>query len=289
MFKLLKLEKQIDVRGIYTFFYFEHDSNFKFVGEKHDFWEMVYVDSGEIYEVSDSIGYILSQGDVIFHQPMEFHSLAAVNNKPHNVLIVTFSTKSEAMSFFAKKIFTVNLNQKKILSKILSEFKNAFGTNYSNTNTGIELTSEQACAYQIGTAHLEHFLLELLRENNSVGRREKENSLAKKNVKNAIVDAMREYMAENVCKNLTLNDICAHFNMSKSYLTQLFKLETGSGIIDYFIDLKIKEAKFLIREGDLNFTQIAERLGYTSLQHFTRIFKQREKMSPTLYEKSIKQ
>ncbi len=116
-----------------------------------------------------------------------------------------------------------------------------------------------------------------------------QNSLAKKNVKHAIVDAMCEYMAENVCENLILSDICEHFNMSKSYLSQLFKLETGTGIIDYFISLKIKEAKFMIREGDLNFTQIAEKLGYSSLQHFTRAFKQREKMSPTFYEKSIKE
>ncbi len=113
MYDLLELDKLIDIHGIYTYFYSEHDNKYKYAGEKHDFWEMVYVDSGEIYEIAGNTGYILSQGDVIFHKPMEFHNLASVNNKPHNILIVTFATKSKAMSFFENKIFKVNHNQKK--------------------------------------------------------------------------------------------------------------------------------------------------------------------------------
>ena len=76
--------------------------------------------------------------------------------------------------------------------------------------------------------------------------------------------------------------------MNKSYLCQLFKNETESGIIDYYINLKIKEAKFLIRKGNLNFTQIAEKLGYSSLHHFTRTFKATEKMSPQVISKCHK-
>lgn len=126
-----------------------------------------------------------------------------------------------------------------------------------------------------------------MREDYYVKRSGKVNKLAKKNVENAIVESIKEHLTENLYANLTLADICNHFNMSKSYLCQLFKNETEFGIIDYYIDLKIKEAKFLIREGKLNFTQIAEKLGYNSLQHFTRTFKTKVKMPPRLYEKSL--
>ena len=57
--------------------------------------------------------------------------------------------------------------------------------------------------------------------------------------------------------------------------------------MDYFIDIKIMEAKRLIRLGELNFTQIAEKLGYTSIHHFSRSFKGKTRMSPGAYEKSI--
>ncbi|MGN1346499.1 MAG: helix-turn-helix transcriptional regulator, partial [Eubacteriales bacterium] len=136
--------------------------------------------------------------------------------------------------------------------------------------------------------YLELFLLELMRESNSVKRATQENPIAKKNLESTLVESIKEYMQENVYCTLTLNCICEHFHMSKSYICQLFKTETGHSVIDYFIELKMKEAKLLIREGELNFTQIAEKLGYSSLHHFTRIFKSREKMSPSSYEKSIK-
>ena len=102
------------------------------------------------------------------------------------------------------------------------------------------------------------------------------------------VDLPKEYLEENVYSTLTLDNVCRRFNMSKSYICQIFKNETGTSVIDYYISLKMKEAKLLIREGKYNFTQISEKLGYNSLHHFTRIFKAKEKMSPSLYEKSIK-
>lgn len=289
MHKLLKMEKKIDIQGLYTFFYFEHSKDFHYIGEKHDFWELVYVDSGEIYAVSDNDGFVLSQGDLIFHKPMEFHGMTAVKEKPHNVLVATFETQSPAMNFFVKKIFTLNSNQKKMLSFFLEKMKNSIGINfYIKQDNEIKLSAEQALEYQMGIDYLECFLLELMRESESAKRIEKISSLAKKNVENAFADAIKEYLEENVYSTLTLDNVCRRFNMSKSYICQIFKNETGTSVIDYYISLKMKEAKLLIREGKYNFTQISEKLGYNSLHHFTRIFKAKEKMSPSLYEKSIK-
>jgi len=289
MYVLLNMNKEINIEGLYTFFYSEHPKDFRYVGEKHDFWEFVYVDSGEIYAVADNNGYLLSQGNIIFHKPMEFHGMTAVNNRPHNVLVVTFETKSPAMEFFAKKIFMLNSHQKKLLSQFLEETRKTFGVFFVAKDTpDLQLTHEQKWSYQIAIQCLEHFLLELMRESTMVKRTDKISNLAKKNVENALVDSIKEYLQNNIYSTLTLEDICRQFSMSKSYICQLFKNETGTSVIDSYIGLKIKEAKFLIREGNLNFTQIAEKLGYTSLHHFTRIFKTKEKMSPSLYEKSIK-
>lgn len=158
MRKLLKLDKEISISGIYTFYYLEHSKNYYYVGEKHNFWELVYVDSGEISAIADSNGYILSQGDIIFHKPMEFHGVAAVNNKPHNVLVITFETDSPAMDFFSNKIFTVNPTQKKLLNLILKEFRNAFGSFYSSVRkTDFTLDQHQKWAYEIGFCILSIF------------------------------------------------------------------------------------------------------------------------------------
>ena len=283
-----ELNKNIHIEGLYSFFYFEHGKDFYYVGEKHDFWELVYVDSGEISAVADNNGYILSQGDVIFHKPMEFHGMTSVNGKPHNVFILTFEIKSQAMDFFKKKIFKVNSKQKKILATCLEEMRNAFGSSFTRRGGITKLSQQQEWAYQIGISCIERFLLELMRESTLVRSTENENQIAKKNIENALVTSIKDYMYENIYNSITLEDICKKFCMSKSYICQLFKNETGTSVIDYYIGLKMTEAKYMIREGRLNFTQISERLGYASLHHFTRIFKTKEKMSPSLYEKSIK-
>ena len=290
MYSCLQMEKELDVKGLYTFFYFEHSKDFHYIGEKHDFWELVYVDSGEICAVSDNDGFLLSQGNVIFHKPMEFHGMTAVKNMPHNVLITTFECKSPAVDFFTKKIFTLNSKQKKMLGVFLEEMRRTFGGNFDSSNIGeISFDRAERCSYQLGVQYLEAFLLELMRENTAVKRTEKISSFAKKNVENAFVQSIKDFLAESLYSTLTLDEVCHNFKMSKSYICELFKNEVGVGVIDYYIGLKINEAKFLIREGKLNFTEIAERLGYSSLHHFTRMFKAKVKMSPSMYEKSIKE
>ena len=57
----------------------------------------------------------------------------------------------------------------------------------------------------------------------------------------------------------------------------------------YLTALRIGEAKRLIREGNLTFTQIAERLGIESIYYFSNLFKKQTGMSPTEYEKTLKE
>lgn len=287
-YKCLELEKYIHISGLYTFFYFEHSSNYFFPGEQHDFWELVYVDSGKISAVADNFGYILEQGEMIFHKPNEFHTLASSPNEPHNILVTTFETHSPAMDFFKNKIFTLNLKQKKILSLMLEEMRKAFADGKLDNKINDETQLLDRTSYQLGIGHLEHLLIELLRENNINIRSENERKIARKNIENALVDSIKTYLQENVYNNIHLQEICSHYNLSKSYICETFHNETGRSVIDYYIDLKIKEAKYLIRKGSLNFTQISEKLGYASIHHFSRSFKTKTGMSPSTYEKTIR-
>ena len=61
------------------------------------------------------------------------------------------------------------------------------------------------------------------------------------------------------------------------------------GVNDYSSHLRIDAAKILIREQNFSFSQIAARLGYSSLSYFTRQFGRISGMSPTEYRKTYKQ
>ena len=58
--------------------------------------------------------------------------------------------------------------------------------------------------------------------------------------------------------------------------------------MEYFKRLKIDAAKQMIRQNELNFTEIAIRLGFNTSQYFTTVFKRISGMTPTEYEFSVK-
>ena len=57
---------------------------------------------------------------------------------------------------------------------------------------------------------------------------------------------------------------------------------------EFFSMMKIDTAKQMIRDNQLNFTQIADRLGYNSIHYFSRQFKQITTMTPSEYATSIR-
>ena len=102
-----------------------------------------------------------------------------------------------------------------------------------------------------------------------------------------LVTEVKEYLAAHVCEKLSLADLCAHFWVGQTTLTRKFKKETGQGLIDYFTDLKIEHARAVIATSAVTFTELAERLGFSSVGYFSKLFKARVGMTPTAYSRYV--
>ena len=98
---------------------------------------------------------------------------------------------------------------------------------------------------------------------------------------------MEDYLKKGVYDNLSLQDICEHFMLGKSQLSAIFKQYSGESLMAYYADLKIREAKKLLREEQLGIGEIAETLGFSSIHIFSRAFKKATGFSPTAYKKSV--
>ncbi len=288
-FEMVRIEKDIDIMGFNSVYYFELDKNFYHKPETHNFWEMVYVDSGKINAVVDGIGCALSQGQVIFHKPMEIHSHISNKKDPNNILVVSFTCNSEIMNYFNKKIFSLEKNSKKILSLFLTEAKNALDElpNKFENKSPLNFGNAKLGSVQLMQCYLIEFLFSLIRSSESSVKTMLYTEKSKRIAENSIVCSVENYLNNNVYSEVTLQDICNKFLISKTYLCRIFKALTGKSPIDYFIELKIKEAKKLIREDEYNITQISDKLGYSSIHHFTRMFKRVTGFSPLTYKKSI--
>ena len=96
--------------------------------------------------------------------------------------------------------------------------------------------------------------------------------------------AIRHYLLENYSSEITLEGLCFLFRTNKTALCREFKREYGKTVREYLSELRISEAKRLLREGRLSVTDISERLGFESIHYFSRAFKSAVGITPTEYK-----
>jgi AraC-like DNA-binding protein len=285
-----KLREELAVNSLITLHYFEFSKNYVFQGEKHDFWEFLYVDRGEVEVMADTRGYKLKQGDIIFHQPNEFHSVWANRKIAPNSIVVCFDSSSPGMSFFRKKIFSLGAQEKELLAQIVKHGTSVFLPPFDDPmiNRLIRRELVPPGAEQMVKLHLELLLLGIYLREDSPQQEQRLYAAVKERSENDLVKRMVAFMERELSRNATLEQICRHINLSKSQATTLFRRKTGHSIMKFYKQRVIDEAKKMIREENYNFSQIAELLNYSSVHSFSRHFKSTVGMSPSEYAKTVK-
>lgn len=284
------LDELIQIKMLYSVHYFEYMSNFSFGGESHDFWEFIYVDKGEVEITADTDKHILKKGEIAFHKPNEFHDVAATGYSAPNLIVISFQCTSPYMSFFENKILKIDHPERQLLANIILEAQNCFEGSLNDTYQTTLIEKNNAFAgKQFIRNYLEEFLLHIIRRYDHASSLCKElDKTPKANVDSDIFDRVTAYLDANTRCKLSIDQICRANLIGRSQLQKLFNDKTGLGVIDYFSKLKIESAKELIRMNKMNFTQISEYLGYSSIHYFSRQFKKITGMTPSEYASSIK-
>lgn len=91
-----------------------------------------------------------------------------------------------------------------------------------------------------------------------------------------------KFIDKNYKKPIGLNDLAEELNVSSFYVSKLFSKEGGQNFTEIVNDLRIKEAKRLIKN-DYSFKEVAYNVGFGSQSYFTKIFKKKVGMSPKEY------
>lgn len=91
----------------------------------------------------------------------------------------------------------------------------------------------------------------------------------------------------NYHKDLSMDFLCQHLSISRSYLFTLFKEHMGMSPKQYIMDYRIRQAVLLMKNKRLNITDVARSVGYEDPLVFSKMFKKNKKMSPKFYRKMI--
>lgn len=290
------LKNSISIGKIFSIHYFEYMSDFSFEGESHNFWEFICVDKGEVSVTAGTTYAILKKGDIAFHQPNEFHNVKATGEIAPNLVVISFECQDEAMDFFRKKVLKIDETELNLLANIIMEAKRCFDCRLDNPYLENMPQKEEELfgAEQMIRLHLEHLLIHMIRRysNPIVLQKKLPKSATLKAPRNKsneeIFNRVSDYMENHLDKHVTIEQICRDNLIGRSQLQKIFKEKSGLGIIEFFSYMKIEAAKKIIRTNRMNFTQISEHLGYTSIHYFSRQFKKVTGMTPSEYASSIK-
>lgn len=286
-FYMHKISNLLNVQKIVTIHYQTLGKNYVFPEEKHDFWEINYVDKENAYIGIDGEKIELKQGEIVFIKPNQPHFVESGNKEP-NLFIISFCCRSESMNFFGDKKYTVPENFRYLLQNIMSEAEQTFDLPdfdphlnelklKNNPNLGGE---------QIIKNSLEILLIYMLR--NAQKRSSSQEFFVSKIADSSeLEDEIVRILRSKIYGKFTLADLSNELHYGKTRLCTFFKEKTGKSIYQTYLKLKIDEAKKLIRKNK-SFADITDLLCFDSISTFAFVFKKHVGMTPSEYRTSIK-
>ncbi|MCI8407345.1 MAG: helix-turn-helix domain-containing protein [Oscillospiraceae bacterium] len=95
-----------------------------------------------------------------------------------------------------------------------------------------------------------------------------------------------EYIRANYSQKITLDEIARHVHFSKTYLSRIFKEETGENISAYINRIRIDKAKLLLADKGISLVEVASLVGFEDQSYFTKVFKALTGTPPKRYQES---
>ena len=283
-----KLKKSLSVDSVVSIHYFEYPADFRYPGEAHNFWELIYCDKGSLTVTAGDRELPLSRGEAFLHPPGQYHNVRVGDGRAANSVILSFYSSSDCLYSLADQSFKTDSYMADALFSILREaqacFENPLGMVY-DTQLRRKKTPELFASEQMIQNHLELLLIHLLR------KQALQTGLSDPPIphkRNPLLEHVLAYMKEHLGEKLSIEFLAGHFSVSPTTLKALFRRYFDSGVMEHFTVLRIEHAKELLRSGELSCTEIAARCGFCSVHHFSSSFKRLCGMSPLAYTKSVK-
>ena len=268
-FNYSNISSSLDISEIYTKFYQEKGTNYNFSGEKHSYWELTYVDKGELLTTIDGVSYHLKQGDLIFYAPMQFHTQSTFEKISSSYLTINFKMNFNHADLLCNKIFSIQRDSYFIVTRLIEELSN--DNLYSN---------------DLSLCYLKQLIIQMLRLDNSHFH-SKPTTHMQQTYENELLNDILLYIDDNIYEKISVSTLCDHFCISTSMLHSLFRKNMNNTAKNYINELKLSKSKELIRNSTHTLSEISEMLGFSSIHYFSKKFKSYFNISPTEYSKSI--
>ncbi len=251
-FNYSNISSSLYISEIYTKFYQEKGTNYNFSGEKHSYWELTYVDKGELLTTIDGVSYHLKQGDLIFYAPMQFHTQSTFEKISSSYLTINFKMNFNHADLLCNKIFSLKRDSYFIVTKLIEELSN--DNLYSN---------------DLSLCYLKQLIIQMLRLDNSHFH-SKPTTNMQQTYENELLNDILLYIDNNIYEKISVSTLCDHFCISTSMLHSLFRKKYEQYRKKSINELKLSKSKELIRNSTHTLSEISEMLGFSSIHYFSK-------------------
>ena len=243
----------------------------------HNYYEILYVlDGSRKIVFENGKEYTLNQSSIALIQPGVMYKTLSDSPKKQSKIVViasqlfveelcrTFSR--EMFSCFDYGIINMDTKTKESVVRNLTLLRESFSSdNYFSDN------------HKIYFANIVHALSKYMKKN------DKEENDIRKNVD--VVYEVKKYIGVNYSQKLSLSELAKMFSVSEGHLSRTFKKKTGKTVSQYIMEVRLTSARRLLESSSMSVRDIAENVGFSSLNHFDKMFKKDHGFTPSEYMK----
>ncbi len=246
------------------------------VPHTHDCWEICYAVSGRGEFTLNGTRHGISSGDLIIVAPFDSHFECGTIRE--SVELFFLKVRNDAQVFRALNLpFTgsVFLHTRRV-PEIEQVLKNILVE---------RLEEKEGYEFILEAELMKLFVLtgRIYRQDAGSGAGPESLSELIGAKKLNVVSQVKQFIDENLNREIALNDLSGMFFVSPQHLIRLFKAVTGSTPKQYITERKMEKAKELLRLTGMKIERVAEELGYTNIHYFYRVFKKETGMTPVAY------
>lgn len=240
-------------------------------------YEISYISSGQGWFYINGREYKVKTGDIFINIPGEKHRIKSGDQFRYFYIGFNFKHANNENSLIHIENMFKNITVPVISDK--------YDISIPFLNTLKELRNIREFSHLLIKSYINQILILTYRNHflNSENKYDFNNNYD--NTKEIVYSAIN-YIDSNLLRIIELNQISEVLGYSYSYLSHIFKEETGLTLQSYISGKKLQLAIKLIKEGEKTITEISQMLHYQSIHSFSKAFKKSVGISPNDYRKS---
>ncbi|MFI2856597.1 helix-turn-helix domain-containing protein [Paenibacillus sp. JSM ZJ436] len=250
---------------------------------KHAYFELCYVTSGSGTYHDDGTCFALTEGSMFLSRPGMWHRIQGGSEHGIGLIYVAFELEAPAASEHVAQLILYLMSPDNVYFKDAREI--AMGKLWSllssmaTPQTSLPEEILPSLSYSLLAALLEHCAAPYHQGRQlPVSAAVQETSL--------LLHQAKLYIRDNISLSIRSKELAAYLHISQRHLIRLFTSELNRSPSQYIREERIRIASHLLKTSLLTVQEVAEITGFSSIHHFTRLFKEVKGLPPGLYRRN---